>query len=284
MLAKSTIRNPFPMIGKVFKYEFKSGTRIILPLYGAMIVLALICGISFSDALYELSNTTFKATVGSIFGCTFFAAFLITLVVIEKRFKKGMLEEEAYLNFSLPVTMTEHIIGRLLTFSVWFLMYIAASFVSCIMFMLCNIEWKDFASELSDFLRRFYEEFGIKFASFFPLIVLYGLSLALLVVMYIMAVNAISHLAKKNRTLVASAAAIILMIAYINIFKATINSTIFAHGGNFGVFVTDTVTVHADNVKLLFKLTWKMISLNFAAIVINVIATQAILKYRLNLE
>ncbi len=275
MLAKSTIRNPFPMIGKVFKYEFKSGTRIILPLYGAMIVLALICGISFSDALYELSNTTFKATVGSIFGCTFFAAFLITLVVIEKRFKKGMLEEEAYLNFSLPVTMTEHIIGRLLTFSVWFLMYVAASFVSCIMFMLCNIEWKDFASELSDFLRRFYEEFGIKFASFFPLIVLYGLSLALLGITYIMEVSDF-HLVKK-RTFVASAAAIILMIADIKLFYAIIKLTIFEHGDIYTI--TD-----ADYVKLLFKLTWKMISLNFAAIVINVIATQAILKYRLNLE
>ena len=52
----SKIRNPFPWIGKVFKYEMKHSMRILLPVYAAVIAIAL----SFLATLYpawKASNT-----------------------------------------------------------------------------------------------------------------------------------------------------------------------------------------------------------------------------------
>ena len=40
-----TIRNPFPWIGKVFKYEMKHSSRILMPVYIAIVAIALITGL-----------------------------------------------------------------------------------------------------------------------------------------------------------------------------------------------------------------------------------------------
>ena len=42
---KKSMRNPFPAIGKVFKYEFISTARIFVPIYAAMIIVAFLAGL-----------------------------------------------------------------------------------------------------------------------------------------------------------------------------------------------------------------------------------------------
>ena len=42
---KKALRNPFPWIGKVFKYEMKHSLRILLPVYVATVVIALLTGL-----------------------------------------------------------------------------------------------------------------------------------------------------------------------------------------------------------------------------------------------
>ena len=57
------MRNPFPKIGKVIKYDFKHSSRKLLPLYGALLVLGLLTGL-FANPLnvhnydYEQSAST----------------------------------------------------------------------------------------------------------------------------------------------------------------------------------------------------------------------------------
>ena len=45
-MTNQKIRNPFPMIGKVYKYEFLNLSRKIFPLLSALVLLALIIGIA----------------------------------------------------------------------------------------------------------------------------------------------------------------------------------------------------------------------------------------------
>ncbi|MCR4742431.1 MAG: hypothetical protein K5866_06135 [Treponema sp.] len=40
------IRNPFPRIGKIYKYEFLNVAKILLPLYGILLILGLINGLT----------------------------------------------------------------------------------------------------------------------------------------------------------------------------------------------------------------------------------------------
>ena len=74
----------------------------------------------------------------SIFTCI---AFVMTIVAIARRFKQSMLEEEAYLNLSLPVTMGEHLWGKFITSFIWVFCCCIVTFVSA---LLCLIRM-DFA-------------------------------------------------------------------------------------------------------------------------------------------
>ncbi len=273
-MLNNKIRNPFPMIGKVFKYEFKSGNKTLVPVYGIMMVLALLVRIFLSDSLENLTPDGVKITLGLLLFVTFFAAFILTIVFIEKRFKKGMLEDEAYLNLSLPATMAEHIVGRLLTFSVWFLMYAVASFISTFIIISGELFSELSAADFGEFFQRFYEEFGVHFGSFMGTGTVYGLSIMLLIIMFIMVVNAISHLIKKNRTIVELVVVVAFLIIFGNITKVVVGA-----GIDFSIIETSIEAVHT-----FYQIIWRMIILNFVTVVIDVIATQAILKFRLNLE
>ena len=57
-------------------------------------------------------------------------AFVMTIVAIARRFKQSMLEEEAYMNLSLPVTMGEHLWGKFITGFIWMFACCIVTFVS----------------------------------------------------------------------------------------------------------------------------------------------------------
>ena len=77
------------MLGKLIKYEFKATGRILLPLYGALLVFALINRLLFRSSLDETINNTF-GTIGGIanilsvfaYGCTMAAVFVVTFFVM----------------------------------------------------------------------------------------------------------------------------------------------------------------------------------------------------------
>lgn len=273
MLSNAKIRNPFPMIGKVYKYEFKSGARTILPLYGVMMILALVCGIFFSDIFKNYEIEKVKFWIGFLFGAACFAAFVLTVLLIEKRFKKGLLEDEAYLNMTLPVTMTEHIIGRLLTFSVWFLMFEAASIIS--FNLICISIWpKVFADHtISELFQDFYNQYGLHLGSFILMGIFFGLSILLLCITFIFVVNTISHLFKKNRILCEIILVVVLIIAFSNITS---------------IFFSDLQVIDFDSayesMKIVYRIFWRALIINFVTVIINVIVTQKVLKTGFNLD
>lgn len=147
-------RNPFPQIGKVIKYEFKHSSRILLPLYGILLVLGLLTGLSFNNhnfdsILNELEKTgSYNGNVqivnGILSGLLILAVCIlatattiITLVTLARRFKQGMLGDESYLNLSLPVTMGEHLWGRFIMDFLWFVLNYIVIFLTG---MLCCIK------------------------------------------------------------------------------------------------------------------------------------------------
>lgn len=171
-------RNPFPMIGKVYKYEFKNLSRKIFPFFAGMILISLCIGImsptitflkkdnlkvaiekyenkdiSFEEIPTLQNTATDDSEDDSLNSDVFFssevteniffilipvfimasmATGIFIIVFIDKRMKKGIVENEAYFNFTLPVTIGEHITGRVLTYATFFLLWGVAGMISSI--------------------------------------------------------------------------------------------------------------------------------------------------------
>lgn len=101
------------MFGKLCKYEFKSIVRTLVPIYLAVIAVSILnafvgIGSLFTDYLNDLGFVS--SLLGLIRGISIFVYFgvmvalsVLTLIVIIQRFYKGLLCDEGYLMFTLPV-------------------------------------------------------------------------------------------------------------------------------------------------------------------------------------
>ena len=137
------MRNPFPKIGKVIKYDLKHSSKRLSPLYGVLLLLGLLAGLFISPHQREAffgDSSSVSYVMGTrdfvtvslfiAYAVVSIVAFVMTIVAIARRFKQSMLEEEAYMNLSLPVTMGEHLWGKFITGFIWMFACCIVTFVS----------------------------------------------------------------------------------------------------------------------------------------------------------
>lgn len=97
------------MLKKLCKYEFKSIGRTLLPLYVAVLaasVLSGLFGMSFMQGLIESSSILGGLPymlVNMLYFGLMVALCVCTLLIVIQRFYKGLLCDEGYLMFTLPV-------------------------------------------------------------------------------------------------------------------------------------------------------------------------------------
>ncbi|MEG2407137.1 MAG: ABC-2 transporter permease, partial [Clostridiales bacterium] len=102
------------MLGKLLKYELKSTARTFIPLYAAILVVAIVNGFTVGTEMFEIQGI---ATL--ILGGLMVALFVITIVVIIQRFKKNLLEDEGYLMFTLPVSPKMLVLSKYIVSLIW---------------------------------------------------------------------------------------------------------------------------------------------------------------------
>ncbi len=197
---KNTSRNPFPWIGKVCKYELKHSSRILVPIYIAIIALALMTGLfipvssnggfDFSFSFTFNGNESWTDGLAGFFFMIYWiiiiVAGVVTISVISKRFKHGLLGDEAYLNLSLPVTMGEHLWGRILTMVIWAVTSLVVMMISFIALCIKNLSVIHFEEGWLVTM------FGV---------ILFSLSWSVCIHLFTYLINAIGHLSKKHRTM-----------------------------------------------------------------------------------
>ena len=155
------MRNPFPKIGKVIKYDLKHSSKKLLPLYGVFLALGLLTGLCISPTRTQQffegemvsKNTRDFITVSLavayyVVACV---ASIMTIIAIARRFKQSMLEDEAYLNLSLPVTMGEHLWGKFITGFIWMFVCCIVTSVSAL-FCFIRLGWVDLFRQLGEAL------------------------------------------------------------------------------------------------------------------------------------
>ena len=115
------------MLRKLLKHEFRATGRIMMPIYGAVLVLSVLASISsrlmdrnVGSFLYVLFGLIVAAFVIGII-----AAVIMTAVMMIRRFYSNLLRDEGYLMHTLPVSVHELVWSKMIVSLVWF----AATFI-----------------------------------------------------------------------------------------------------------------------------------------------------------
>ena len=226
---------------KLCKYEFKSIARTLLPIYLAVVVVSLINAFSFgvNDLFHAGSMVTgygaaiqlphaANTLVGlmqlvvflAYFG-VMVALFVLTLIVIIQRFYKGLLCDEGYLMFTLPVKPWQLIASKGTAAFGMSVISGAAAFLSILILMCGVVGPVEFFSFFDP--RIWWQMFG-DLKEVFPkwglYVLLYCFEFLILVIVYGMAglfqmyvSMALGHLAQRHRIIMSVVAYLVISMA-----------------------------------------------------------------------
>ncbi len=114
------------MLGKLIKHEFRATARIMLPVMGALMVLALLANLSIRGLTSGLSDVPVLrilfVLIVVFFGIAIIATIVMAIVLMVSRFYRNLLKDEGYLMFTLPVSAHELVWSKLIVSMVWFLL------------------------------------------------------------------------------------------------------------------------------------------------------------------
>ena len=123
------------MLSKLLKHEFRATGRTMLPVYAAVVVLAVLANVSIRvmDRSVHTLLTIFCGLIIAAFVVGIIAAAIMTVVMMVKRFYTNYLKDEGYLMHTLPVSVHELVWSKMIVSVVWF----AATFlVICLVILL----------------------------------------------------------------------------------------------------------------------------------------------------
>ncbi len=127
------------MLGKLIKYEIRATGRIFLPLYGLILAFALMNRLfrsAYPDAVEGLHQFPFdfpaflNGLTMTVYVILIVVLFVGTLILTIQRFRKGLLSDEGYLMFTLPVKVHSHIDCRMIVTLMWTVLSLLVSALS----------------------------------------------------------------------------------------------------------------------------------------------------------
>ncbi len=140
------------MLGKLFKYEFRATARTFLPMYAILLAASVFARIFYTSSMD--SNTPF-VIVTLIMTMLFSATWVVTLVIILRRFWTNLLGREGYLTNVLPVAPWKHVFSKMCTSAVWCILGVIVSAASILIMVfsvpaISEFAFKHFARFVSE--------------------------------------------------------------------------------------------------------------------------------------
>lgn len=215
------------MLGKLMKYDLRSGIRTFSLIWIGLALLGAINGLTIR---FVLAGDTQSGLVSFVFGvlpmillvALYVAMGIFVLVFIIDRFYKGLLGNEGYLMFTLPVTSAAHIASKALTSMIFSVASAIVALLSGVLLMavLTPLNFSDVAQafqEAGRYLRvnPLPAGTGWVVAEF----IVYTLIAAAVSILQIYTAISIGHLAKKNRGWFALLAYVGISIAFSIIYE-----------------------------------------------------------------
>lgn len=140
------------MLGKLIKNEFKATYKMFVMLFCSLLVLTLLTRfciyIPFENTVFKIM--TVILTVVYVVAMAFMS--LLSLVLVIKRFYQNMLRDQGYLSHTLPVKMWQHLVARVITYSVWIMSSILAMLLSLFLFFVGKPK---FTRGMNKFIKEF---------------------------------------------------------------------------------------------------------------------------------
>ena len=275
------------MLGKLMKYEIKSCGRIFFPFYIMGLIFSLIAALFINFDNYE-HNFSVLYIVGIFAGLALFiAAIVLTILIIVQRFNNGLLEDEGYLMFTLPVSQKTLVLSKFLT-SLLFIILTSIVGMICIALVSVMVGYK--MSDVIDIgygLKNMGSILSKNAVGILFYILSYIVNYSVFILTIYLAIT-ICHLPKLSKHKVLSG--LVAMIV-LNIIQSAI-------GGIFDYFMTSSrveAIVNLDilflNVDKLFGTILSVGSYEIGILILNVVialalffGTTTLLEKKLNLE
>ena len=159
------------MLGKLIKHEFRATGRLMAPLFGALVLLALAVRAndlvfqhveSYSAFLNILNRLLIIAYVLALLGVMVFSTVLMI-----KRFHQNFLTDEGYLMFTLPTSVHSLLWSKLITAALVFIFTFLAEALSVAIVVWRGGLAREMFTGFADFFRRldsYYMANGLAFA------------------------------------------------------------------------------------------------------------------------
>ena len=195
------------MLGKLVKYDFKATARIMLPVFVVMLSLSAIFALMIrlrveNGFIFSLMTTALFTTMAG--------SGIATVVCIANRFNQGLLKNEGYLSFALPVKTSTHIGAKLLNGVIWSVLETVAVGTSIFVIILITSS----SQEIVEVFRELLELFNLVDMDVIVAL-MKGLSIMacelISSICMIYAAFAVAHLFDKHKSLVIAGFVIIIM-------------------------------------------------------------------------
>lgn len=269
------------MLGKLMKYDFKSMLRSFVPLWIAFLAVSVIN--RFTVRIPETSEAVFANIVMGVsmflYVTLMIAINVIGIVLVILRFYNGLLKDEGYLMFTLPVKPWQLVCAKGATATV--LVVVNALVSAASVFILAMS--KDFFDGISQMLNKAAAS-GINVGLLVFLVAVLMIAAALMSIYKVYASLALGHLANKHRIAWAVGAYIGISVA-LSIIGSVFAAVVATSGGGKWISgVMENFLANGGTVGMVWMVFLVFIVVMLVQLVAFYIITERILAKRLNLE
>lgn len=240
------------MLGKLLKYDLKAMGKIMIPFWIALFAVGILWGGQMRardiTALSFLGGDTGMVIVILIFTALVMAVFAMNIIVVVQRFWKGILKEEGYLMFTLPVSTRSLIFSKLLSS---FLISLGTILILIVLVsLIIVIQGLDLHSLQTALQNITISSIVIKWS-------VYGIALGVFAlfnsIYHIYAAMAIGQLSNRNRMVCAFAAYVVLSIVF-----GVVEMPLLSLSNEWGILAMEVVEIILYHIMTEYILTKKL--------------------------
>lgn len=279
------------MLGKLIRYDMKSMSRAFIPMWILAPVIALMLSVSIRGTIawansplagnfMATGNGMVMAVMMLLFTGVMIGLAVMTILFVIQRFWNGLLKDEGYLMFTLPVETWELITSKGITATVISLISIADGIFACAILAIASVD--EVIEALSGawvyFWREVTEEIGALFWVMAVLLILLMVLSTAKSIYQAYAAMALGQLFESHRV-IGSCVAYVGMSIVLSVLTSIVTMII-------GMFVPDDWIYYVNSRGELFGVGYLLLLLIVTAVqllIFHVIA-ERILSTRLNLE